>query len=227
MIWRSALPLALVALLCSLLSDAEALHAERTYDTHDYYVLHHDPSSGVPLRDVLQSLHIEYVEQAGQLQNHWLVRRFKADTSSLRHRSADPLDALLNKREASDRISSSVKHIALQTPRRRIKRDGYSRAPPEPQIDNRTSADIAGLQGIVDPAFHDQWHLVNDDYPMHSVNVARVWEMGITGEGVIAAMVDDGLDYESDDLAENFVSSLLSGSGQANSQWQLGCREFL
>ena len=38
------------------------------------------------------------------------------------------------------------------------------------------------------------------------VNVAPVWDMGIAGEGIISAMVDDGLDYESDDLAANFVS---------------------
>lgn len=37
------------------------------------------------------------------------------------------------------------------------------------------------------------------------MNVAGVWEMGITGKGIISAMVDDGLDFESPDLADNFV----------------------
>ena len=63
--------------------------------------------------------------------------------------------------------------------------------------------------GIKDPIFSTQWHYVNDQYPRHVMNVTGLWEMGITGKGVSSAMVDDGLDYESDDLAENFVSSLL------------------
>jgi kexin len=38
------------------------------------------------------------------------------------------------------------------------------------------------------------------------MNVTGLWEEGITGKGVISALVDDGLDYESEDLAQNFVS---------------------
>ena len=38
------------------------------------------------------------------------------------------------------------------------------------------------------------------------MNVTALWEEGITGEGIITAFVDDGLDYTSDDLAANFVS---------------------
>lgn len=209
MIWRPVLPLALVALLCSILPDSEASSAKRSYASHDYYVLEHDPSTGVSLYDVLQSLNVEYVEQAGQLRNHWLVRRLKKYSHPLQARPDDLLASLLKKRAASGRITSSVRHIALQKPRQRIKRDELSaKAPPSPNFDNMTSADVAELEGIVDPAFREQWHLVNDDFPMHSVNVARVWDMGITGEGVIAAMVDDGLDYESDDLAANFVRRL-------------------
>jgi kexin len=41
------------------------------------------------------------------------------------------------------------------------------------------------------------------------MNVTGVWEMGIMGEGVITSLVDDGLDYRSQDLAENFVCHTL------------------
>jgi kexin len=41
------------------------------------------------------------------------------------------------------------------------------------------------------------------------MNVTRLWDMDITGTGVITALVDDGLDYESEDLADNFVSAVL------------------
>jgi kexin len=53
--------------------------------------------------------------------------------------------------------------------------------------------------------FSQQWHIVNEEFPEHTMNVTGVWEMGITGKGVISALIDDGLDYEHRDLAANFV----------------------
>jgi kexin len=38
------------------------------------------------------------------------------------------------------------------------------------------------------------------------MNATGVWEDGVTGKGIISALVDDGLDFTSDDLAPNFVS---------------------
>lgn len=60
--------------------------------------------------------------------------------------------------------------------------------------------------GITDPEFGRQWHIVNDASPHNMMNVTGVWDMGITGKGVISALVDDGLDYTSDDLAANFYA---------------------
>jgi subtilisin family serine protease len=40
------------------------------------------------------------------------------------------------------------------------------------------------------------------------MNVTGLWKEGVTGKGVISALIDDGLDYESDDLKANFVSLL-------------------
>jgi kexin len=36
--------------------------------------------------------------------------------------------------------------------------------------------------------------------------VTGVWEQGITGKGAVVAIIDDGLDANSEDLAVNFVS---------------------
>jgi hypothetical protein len=41
------------------------------------------------------------------------------------------------------------------------------------------------------------------------LNVTGLWKEGITGKGVVSALVDDGLDFESGDLAANFVSLYL------------------
>ncbi|KAI5117476.1 hypothetical protein M0805_007180 [Coniferiporia weirii] len=212
---RPALPLALVALLFTLVVDARAsqagVSANRQYDTHDYYVLEHNPVAGVSLRDVLNVLELELVGEAGQLKDHWLLRRSKSLTSHKQRHGGDRLDNIIRKRVATEqdqefrRISESVRHIAPQTLRTRVKRAGHEARTPQP-VDwlGMKSSDIAEREGIADPAFGDQWHLVNDEFPEHMMNVAPVWDMGITGESVISAMVDDGLDFESDDLAANF-----------------------
>ncbi|CCH44545.1 Kexin [Wickerhamomyces ciferrii] len=59
---------------------------------------------------------------------------------------------------------------------------------------------------IDDPEFQKQWHLINPNYPGHDVNVTGVWDQNITGNGVVAAIVDDGLDLDSKDLKDNFCA---------------------
>ncbi|OCB86705.1 hypothetical protein A7U60_g6164 [Sanghuangporus baumii] len=213
---RSPLPLALVALLHTIVfhvsvSSSVSHPTKRDYDSYDYFVLEHDPT--VPLRDVLDTLNLELVEQAGQLRDHWLLRRPRH--AGIHSREVEVLDALVRKRSLDPtlysykpeilRISRSVKHLARQIPRKRVKRDdSLLREPQAGDWTNMTSKVIAEREGITDPLFGDQWHLVNDENPVHMVNVAPVWDMGITGEGIISALVDDGLDFESDDLAPNF-----------------------
>ncbi|GAA6052768.1 hypothetical protein JCM3770_003542 [Rhodotorula araucariae] len=58
--------------------------------------------------------------------------------------------------------------------------------------------------GIVDPLWPKQWHLVNGAMQENSINVTGVWDQGFTGKGINVAIVDDGLDMHSDDLAANF-----------------------
>ncbi|CEP62617.1 kexin KEX2 LALA0_S05e09626g [Lachancea lanzarotensis] len=57
---------------------------------------------------------------------------------------------------------------------------------------------------IEDPLFDRQWHLINTNFPGHDVNVTGLWYENVTGHGIVAAIVDDGLDFESEDLADNF-----------------------
>ncbi|OBA19290.1 hypothetical protein METBIDRAFT_33480 [Metschnikowia bicuspidata var. bicuspidata NRRL YB-4993] len=64
--------------------------------------------------------------------------------------------------------------------------------------------EVSDKLGIEDPLFLQQWHLINTNYPGHDVNVKKVWYDGIRGKGITVAIVDDGLDYESPDLLENF-----------------------
>ena len=110
--------------------------------------------------------------------------------------------------ETSLRIFNSIKMLEKQELRQRIKRELPSSSIRRRQqgLDGGPISTFAKRFDIIDPIFTKQWQYVNDQYPEHVMNVTGLWEMGITGKGVISAMVDDGLDYESDDLADNFVS---------------------
>ncbi|KAI0748474.1 peptidase S8/S53 domain-containing protein [Daedaleopsis nitida] len=206
------LPLTLVLAIQSALA---LRPAKRHYNTHDYYVLEHDPLAGASLAESARVLGVEVVEQAGELANLWLVRVAK----SLQKRYADDvLESLKSLREEARsqhsprseeylqrrRVAASVRNVLPQTLRQRVKRAPPPVRPPPEKIESST--DAALRLGIHDPEFKKQWHLVNDDFPEHMMNVTPLWDLGITGKGVITALVDDGLDYTSDDLAANFYA---------------------
>lgn len=191
--------------------------SKRSHDTHNYYAIEHDPKLA-SLDDTLSALGVELVEQVGQLENHWLVRTIKLPPTSLstRQKNNDPVVQRYKEMKAREiqprstklpirsddtyttNIARSLKYLDPQTLRRRVKRAPPPISPPAKAVAQRL--------GIEDPLFTEQWHLVNDEVPEHMMNVSGVWELGITGKGVLSSMVDDGLDYESEDLKDNFVS---------------------
>jgi len=196
----------------------------RSYDTHNYYVVEHDPTinSGASLADVALALRVEVVEQVGELRDHWLVRCQKPLANlaarSVGQEEVDPVLATfkdLHLKASSKLVSrsedglraravvSSVRHLARQNLEQRFKR---APAPIRPPV---SSANVAERFGIKDPLFPKQWHIVNGEFPEHMMNVVPVWEMGITGKGIISSVIDDGLDFTSQDLAQNFVCSLV------------------
>ncbi|KAI8072902.1 peptidase S8/S53 domain-containing protein [Gongronella butleri] len=60
---------------------------------------------------------------------------------------------------------------------------------------------------IADPGIEQQWHLINHDQPGNDLNVTGVWSQGITGKGVVVAILDDGLDMDHADLKDNFYAA--------------------
>ena len=214
------LPFSLILALLAYEPALAARPAKRHYTTHDYYVLEHNPNAGASLAETARSLGVEVVEQAGELRDHWVVRTPKLPSQALvgrdsedrvyraldeiRRRATSPLESRSEDVLHSKRVSSSVTYLARQELKQRVKRA----PPPIPASrpkDSETASAVAQRLHIVDPEFPQQWHLINEDFPQHMMNVSALWDMGITGKGVISALVDDGLDYNSDDLAANFV----------------------
>lgn len=214
------LPFSLLFLLLS----HHVVHAVRhSFETHDYYVLEHDPHVGPSLSQVASRLNVQVVERVGELKNLWVVRIPKEPSStSLTERGGGgdrvfaALESLRRSHSARDpdrhvarSIADSVKHLSRQELRQRIKRAPPPIRPGDDPSDHPLAQPVIEKLDIRDPLFIQQWHLINEENPEHMMNVTGLWDMGITGKGVITALVDDGLDYESEDLADNFVSVVL------------------
>ncbi len=57
-----------------------------------------------------------------------------------------------------------------------------------------------------DPLYKKQWHLYQSNPSAGGdINVVPVWEQGIKGQGVVVAVVDDGLEINHEDLAANIL----------------------
>lgn len=228
---RRSWPAALAALLVAssligvpLPSAARRHHHPRSYDTHAYYVLETRGDSGLDADALARSVGAELVEQVGELEGHWLVRARK-DVVSRGHepydlvkRGTEERDAVMERYWTLDRRRhlGSIASLERQTPRLRAKRDRPYVVRSDGQIGPREDGDdekpgaslssvVAEHFGITDPLWPKQWHLVNDDIESYTINVTGLWDEGIAGRGTRVAVIDDGLDMNSDDLADNYV----------------------
>ncbi|KAI8837775.1 peptidase S8/S53 domain-containing protein [Chytriomyces cf. hyalinus JEL632] len=66
----------------------------------------------------------------------------------------------------------------------------------------------AKLFEITDPEFGNQWHLINDSPSQvgNDHNVTGAWSQGIFGNGSVVCFVDDGMNYNSNDLKDNYYA---------------------
>jgi kexin len=226
---RGINPSSLAILSLFLLAPVYSLRTPqpRSYDTHSYYALELASSSSYLSADeVAQSLGVELVEPLGELKGHWLVRSEGETRRLLGERSSGPhaVDAVLARASAirSHKRSSASPHrirsLTPLIPRQRAKRvppsvPSRSRSPsPDNLFPRADETELLYAQndlGLADPILHQQWHLINSELKDIELNVTGLWGRGITGEGIKVAIIDDGLDMESDDLKDNFVSRSL------------------
>lgn len=114
------------------------------------------------------------------------------------------------KRVAPQLDSRYLPHTAGRQLRQRQKRQLV--APPTAPVEEEEMEEMLFAQtdlGLKDPMLGLQWHLINTRKPEYELNVTKLWARDVNGQGVHVAIIDDGLDMTSDDLAENFVCHLL------------------
>ncbi|OJJ49296.1 hypothetical protein ASPZODRAFT_1445842 [Penicilliopsis zonata CBS 506.65] len=215
----SGVTAALLGLSCA----ASATLDRRTYETHDFFALHLDDST--PPAQVARLLGARHEGQIGQLPGHHKFSLPRSQTSELdtlleglkarrklrRRSGGDNGDG----EEVGDGLDGVLWSQKLSSRQRLVKREGgdpsskYSQISPRANRVEDAAAVAARKQAaeslaITDPIFNEQWHLFNTAELGHDLNVTGLWLEGITGKGVISAIVDDGLDMYSDDLKPNY-----------------------
>ncbi|KAL3476409.1 peptidase S8/S53 domain-containing protein [Aspergillus californicus] len=204
--------------LCLLCATTASLHPRRSYETRDYFALHLD--SATSPYDIAQRLGARHEGQVGELDGHHtfsLPRENGVDIGALledlqterKLRRRDGGEAGLGKKDGG---LGGILWSQKLAPKKRLEK----RMPPAESFTSHVSrgeesveavqarTELISTLGILDPIFHQQWHLFNTEQVGHDLNVSGLWLEGITGKGAITAVVDDGLDMYSNDLSPNY-----------------------
>ena len=194
---------------------ASSAHANpRNFESHDYFALHLDAIAEP--QEVARSIGAQLEGPIGQLPDHYTFSAPKERSARL---EADLHDLRRKRRKRGIQDGPGVLWYQKQSLRPRlVKRipplPGPRQAPPPPagtpQPDPLAVAaldDIATVLQIQDPIFKEQWHILNTVQLGHDLNVTGVWLQGITGNGSITSVIDDGLDMYSDDLKDNYFAA--------------------
>lgn len=206
---------------------AASLHLRvRNYDHFDYFAIHLDKTSDP--QAVAASLNATLEGPLGELPDHYTFSCPKDQGT----RTETALQELKKRRTLrkrgldiaeEDEVLYGLRwHKRQELRQRHVKRVP---APPSPlirrqvggttsagQLDEQQQADKARLEEVAaaldikDPIFLEQWHLLNYLQKGVDVNVTGVWRDGITGTGVTTCVIDDGLDFTSNDLKPNYYA---------------------
>ncbi|CAO3594041.1 unnamed protein product [Absidia cylindrospora] len=195
--------------------------------SRQYYTLHFpqghlDDATHQYARDIAHSLGTQYEGQAGELKTYFVVSSTtenspleKQSTTSSGDDTDNPIVASFHQQkhqalakrwgDTHTLLWSKVQRIDKQKLKKRSKR---AVIPPAPVLNagKLVLEDAQASLGIMDPGFTKQWHLVNQEHTGNDINVTSVWKQGVTGNGTIVAILDDGVDYKCRDLKDNFYA---------------------
>lgn len=218
-----------------LLLGAQQAHSHitpRDYSVNDYFALHLE--EGLSPSQIAQRLGVKYEGRTGELDNHYTFSCPKGSTEDIdivltelrrrRRKRSDPYTVVDEGLQRRTEGLEGIKWSQKQEQRQRL----VKRPPPPPLQARQQSADgqdsakgqeeqqqdaiqrldqVSTELDIRDPIFKEQWHLFNPIQLGHDLNVTGVWLEGITGQGVISAIIDDGLDMYSNDLKDNYYAA--------------------
>jgi kexin len=179
----------------------------RNYSSHDYYAVHISPSTS-PL-ELAAHLGLTYEGPLSSLAEHHVFKAPKHDSDVVDDARQELKRRRLKREVGLERSPLDGIHF---TQKQKIKPRHWKRSViPEragPPVTDAIKAQraVAKQLDIHDPIFEEQWHIFNVKTPGNDINVTDVWMQGITGKGVTACVVDDGLDYASADLKDNFFA---------------------
>lgn len=218
----------LLGLSSIFLSLSSASLYPRDHDARDYIAVHLRRSIS-PDR-VAQLLGGRHEGQIGELEDHHtfsfpkgrgeeldsLLDEIRLRRRRKRHLEVDGDGGALDTRDEGDELDGILYSEKLV-----LKQRLHKRVPPPPpswvkskktrHVRAKDTAvtrqrEITRRLSIQDPIFVNQWHLFNTEQPGHDLNVTGLWLEGITGNGTITAIVDDGLDMYSHDLKDNYYA---------------------
>jgi kexin len=194
-------------------ASSSALANQRNFESHDYFALHLDAFASPG--EVARSIGAQLEGPIGQLPDHYTFSAPKVRSDLVENELHK-----LRKRRRKRGIQDSARVLWYQKQRlrprlvKRIPPPPYPRQGPPPAkalqpdpIAVQVLEQIASTLDIHDPIFRDQWHILNTIQLGHDLNVTGVWLQGITGNGSITSVIDDGLDMYSDDLKDNYFAA--------------------
>ncbi|XP_016951900.1 furin-like protease 2 isoform X3 [Drosophila biarmipes] len=162
--------------------------------------------AGQQVADVIASKH-GFINkgQIGSLDNYYLFQHHHVSKRSLRSS---------RKHQGALKSESEVKWMQQQHEKVRRKRDGpyqdlptyksLSLASHSPRMEYR---DVSSHFVFPDPLFKEQWYLVSKNGGAKDgldMNVGPAWQKGYTGKGVVVSILDDGIQTNHPDLAQNY-----------------------
>lgn len=192
----------------------------RNYDEYNYFLVELDTSNSSLLlsRFIADHPHYNFEHQVHGIEDHFVFsipanHLHNLMLGNLRSNPHTLIKRAPGLETAYDDLlaNSDIKSIHLLPPKSIEKRmpiyfdlfPGHQTKRETPNA-KETFDKIKTELNIKDPLFSKQWHLINTKFPGHDVNVAPLWLEGIAGKGIVTALVDDGLDYTSPDLADLF-----------------------
>ncbi len=143
---------------------------------------------------------LTYVDENGRkiALSRDIIVCFENNQTHMKNRLAEKYDLTLKKRLCETMFLYSVKKSekTLETANRICEEKYVKFAQPDFLIkkEKRTA----------DPYYEFLWHLKNNEYKGADINVEEAWKY-TKGEGIITAVIDEGIDIDHNDLRENII----------------------